>query len=110
MDLKPAAGMATAITRVTTVCLSQSLCIFMFPNFISEPMTGANWRKFFGARVSGRQGCVIFFRGWSQQFGEDRSQAVRPHLVTFNVQMQPVTIRHALEQLAIFISQSVVDV
>jgi len=47
-------------------------------------------------------------RAWSQQFREQRLQGVRPHLVTLNVQMQPITTGHAFEQLAILVCQPVV--
>ena len=53
---------------------------------------------------------MIFFRRWPQQFTEDRSQRVGPYLIPFHIQMQSVPIRHTVEQLAVFVSQLVVDV
>lgn len=50
-------------------------------------------------------------RGWAQNFGENRLQRVRPHLVTFELRMQLVTVaQHALIEPAIRVRQLVVDV
>src|SRR5690242_18471352 len=61
-------------------------------------------RRIFGlarARIARRRRRVVFPPWRAEQFGENRLQRVRPHLVTLESRMQPVAgVHHAGEQAA----------
>src|SRR5215469_1433603 len=64
-----------------------------------------------GARISARWWRVILFCGRTEQFGEDRLQCIRPHLIALGRWMKfIIRIHHAIEELAVSVCQLVIDI